>query len=155
MSTVVATANLRNNSTSSCGCKRKEITSKRMKTHGQTKSPTYRVWSSMRTRCTNSNATNYGQYGGRGIKCCQRWESFDLFLEDMGERPDGMTLDRIDVDGHYEPSNCRWASIQQQAKNKRKTKLINQDSLLAFLKTQNYLSEEQQQLIATNFFNHK
>jgi hypothetical protein len=70
-------------------------------------------------RCNNPKATNYKYYGGRGITVCDRWHSFINFLADMGERPAGMTLDRIDVNGKYEPSNCRWTTSSEQQQNKR------------------------------------
>ncbi len=148
----VFASNLRNGTTNSCGCLRSQLNGKRLTTHGQTKSPTYRVWTGLRTRCTNTKSTNYASYGGRGIKCCDRWESFEAFLEDMGEKPEGKSIDRIDVNGNYEPSNCRWASKQEQAQNRRQTKLVNKDTLLNFLRNQSYLTAEQQQKIANNFF---
>lgn len=150
--TNVNSANLRNNSTNSCGCLRKKISSEKFKTHGKTKSGTYRSWSGMKTRCFNKKSTNYYLYGGRGITVCDRWSKFELFLEDMGERPIGKSLDRIDVNGNYEPSNCQWASDEEQSQNKRKTKMFNKESLLAFLKTQDFLNEKQRMLIAENCF---
>lgn len=78
---------------------------------------TWRSWRGMRGRCLNKNASDYPRYGGRGVKICDRWGEFENFLEDMGERPEGMTLDRIDSNGNYEPSNCRWATAQQQQEN--------------------------------------
>ena len=80
--------------------------------------PLYTTWSGMRTRCNNPNADNYKRYGGKGITVCDRWDDSTLFVEDMGERPDGYTLDRIDSTGNYEPSNCRWASYAQQTANR-------------------------------------
>jgi hypothetical protein len=73
----------------------------------------------MKDRCTNQNHKSYNNYGGRGITVCERWMDFRNFLQDMGERPEGMSIDRIDVNGDYEPGNCRWATAQQQSLNKR------------------------------------
>jgi hypothetical protein len=148
----VNSANLRNGTTNSCGCLRKLMASEKFKTHGMTNSATYRAWSGMRTRCKNPKAINYSSYGGRGIDVCQRWELFENFFQDMGEKPIGMTIDRIDVNGNYEPKNCRWATNQEQAKNKRKCKLLNKDSLVNFLKTQSYLEKEHIEMIANNLF---
>lgn len=85
--------------------------------------PTYRTWQDMKKRCTNPRHKDWASYGGRGITVCERWRVFAVFLEDMGERPDGMTLDRRDPDGHYEPGNCRWATARTQARNTRKRHL--------------------------------
>lgn len=82
-------------------------------------SPTYRAWHSMINRCTNPRMRNYCDYGGRGVSVCARWRDFAAFLADMGERPAGLTLDRRDNDGDYEPGNCRWATTGEQARNKR------------------------------------
>jgi hypothetical protein len=76
----------------------------------------------MRNRCNNPNNKSYKYYGGRGIEVCERWGDFLDFIEDMGERPIGYTLERIDVDGNYEPSNCKWATWSEQVKNRRKYK---------------------------------
>lgn len=82
-------------------------------------SPTYKSWRSMLARCENRNNDNFHLYGGRGILVCDRWHDFTLFLTDMGERPIGTTIDRLNPDGDYGPGNCRWATSAQQAANKR------------------------------------
>ena len=87
--------------------------------HGQARTPTWLSWRKMRDRCLNPNATGYKNYGGRGIKICKRWNDFANFLADMGARPDGKSLDRINGNGNYEPSNCRWATAAEQSDNRR------------------------------------
>ena len=85
---------------------------------GMRKHPMYGSYAAMKNRCYNPNASDYYLYGGRGIAVCEQWmESFWSFLQDMGERPEGMTLDRIDPDGDYEPGNCRWATPAEQRHN--------------------------------------
>lgn len=91
---------------------------------GGKNSPMYALWSHMKDRCLNENNTRYKSYGGRGITVCERWMDFQNFLSDMGERPEGMTLDRIDNDKGYSPDNCRWATNKQQQRNKTNNKLI-------------------------------
>ena len=98
--------------------------------HGHTKrnggareSREYVVWLAMKNRCLNENAEEYTNYGERGIKVCTEWQgSFARFLADMGPRPPGTSIDRVDVDGNYEPGNCRWATVKEQARNKRNTR---------------------------------
>lgn len=82
--------------------------------------PTFRSWQRMMNRCFNPRASQFKYYGGRGVTVCERWKQFKLFLIDMGERPSGHSIDRFpDVNGNYEPGNCRWASVENQQRNKR------------------------------------
>lgn len=108
---------LKRGQTKSCGCLQKEVTSEIMTKHGLTNTPEYKIWKSMRDRINNPNNKAYGYYGGKGITYDPRWESFENFLEDMGERPKGMTLDRIDPNGNYCKENCRWADYSTQGYN--------------------------------------
>ena len=94
---------------------------------GRKKSPTYLSWRSMKLRCTNPSQPGWARYGGAGITVCARWQTFDNFLADMGERPEGMTLDRIDSHGNYEPSNCQWATRKTQQQNRDFTVWIEHD----------------------------
>ena len=88
--------------------------------HGRSGTSTYRCWSNMKERCNNPNRKDYPQYGGRGIQVCDAWmKSFTAFLRDMGERPEGLSLDRTDVNGNYEPGNCKWATKSEQSSNRR------------------------------------
>lgn len=97
------------------------------KKNGQTRvSSTYASWSNMIQRCLNEKSTSYSYYGGRGVKVCERWKRFENFLEDMGEKPDpNLTIDRIDNNGNYEKSNCRWENRKTQRLNQRKVKSNN------------------------------
>lgn len=115
---------LTNGHTRSCGCMAHEETSARFRVHGKAKTPTWQCWSNMRRRCTDATQPMYHLYGGRGISVCLRWSKFQNFLADMGVRPPGTSIDRLDNNGNYEPSNCRWATAVQQANNKRNNRLV-------------------------------
>jgi hypothetical protein len=108
----VGASPLRDGRTVSCGCIRI--------IHGLCNTKIHSIWNGMRQRCNNPKNPRYHQYGGRGIKICDRWDSFKNFLTDMGILPNGMSLDRIDINGNYEPTNCRWATQFQQSNNMRK-----------------------------------
>jgi hypothetical protein len=120
---VVRASTLKSGGTRSCGCLRSEITAKRNRSfnfkHGLCSAPIYAVWMSMVARCRNPKNAAYPYYGGRGIKVCRRWLTFENFHADMAPRPDGLTLDRIDNNGDYEPGNCRWTDWKTQRTNQR------------------------------------
>lgn len=115
---------LRIGNTKSCGCRKRNVLGESTTIHGGHGTRTYRIWKAMRTRCRNPKLRQYKDYGGRGITVCARWDSYSNFLIDMGEVPEGRSIDRIDVDGNYEPSNCRWATSLEQARNTRRNKTV-------------------------------
>lgn len=105
----------------SCGCLTREINARLATKHGERSNPLYCIWASAKSRCHQPKHSNYSNYGGRGIVMCERWRnSFAAFLEDMGPRPEGHTLERENNDGNYEPGNCVWATAKTQANNRRK-----------------------------------
>lgn len=120
---VVKSGDLRNGKSKSCGCLSSEVTSKLMRTHGKSKTRTYRIWKGMKARCYIQSEKRYMDYGGRGISVCDEWlNSYETFLRDMGECPKGYSIERLDVNGNYEPSNCKWIPLKDQARNRRKQK---------------------------------
>jgi hypothetical protein len=108
-------------------------------------SRTYGIWMAMRNRCNRPSHNKYSYYGGRGIKVCERWNDFAVFLADMGEAPDSLTLDRIDNDAGYSPQNCRWASSREQARHTRRRTEYEHDgerrSLIEWAETLNVSHE--------------
>lgn len=113
--------------TRSCGCLWRETVPGANATHRKTKTSIYRLWSMMLDRCRNPQNKRYARYGGRGITVCELWYNFENFYDDMGERPVGKTLNRINNDGPYSPDNCEWASLKTQARNKSTNKLLTHE----------------------------
>lgn len=121
--TIAQSKALRDGRHRSCGCLQKETATK----HGQEGSLTYTVWAQMKARCLNKRHKSYGNYGARGIAVCDRWMSFENFLADMGEKPDGLSLDRKDNDLGYFKGNCRWADNVEQGNNRRTNYVLEYD----------------------------
>ena len=125
---VVGRGTLVRGRTRSCGCLSRDRAIEVHTTHGHARvnnhSRTYRVWTSMWSRCTNPKTVCWVDYGGRGISVCERWKSYKNFLTDMGEAPPNLSLDRVDNDKGYMPDNCRWATQGEQSINKRNNRLV-------------------------------
>lgn len=121
---------IRGGQVQSCGCLRRETSARIARenaTHGHCSgeiSPTYKSWAAMRERCLNPNHSHYARYGGRGIAICDQWGDFDNFLMDMGERPNGKSLDRIDNNEDYSPDNCTWSTPKEQGRNRKDNRLL-------------------------------
>ncbi len=135
--------------TQSCGCLQQEATAAASRTHGLTHTPTYNSWYAMRQRCHYKGSISYPRYGARGIKVCKRWrDSFKNFITDMGTRPKGYYLDRIDNSGDYTPSNCKWSTKKDQARNRRTSRMITAfgktKCIAAWAEESNYTSPSNQ-----------
>jgi hypothetical protein len=132
---VVRGGDLRSGHSTSCGCRSRELFVERNTKHGHARrgnlTQAYHCWVSMHQRCDNPRNRNYANYGGRGITVCERWKTFVNFLADMGEPPPGMSLDRVDNNGNYEKSNCRWTTRIQQNRNQRRGKRKHRRAELA------------------------
>lgn len=140
-------SNLMNGTTKSCGCLQKERTSKSRYIHGCShKTSEYSSWTNMKTRCYNNKSEDYNDYGGRGIMVCERWKnSFDNFIKDMGEKPSAQhSLDRMNVNGNYEPNNCKWSTDSEQTRNKRSNVWYEHNGMKMILQDwANYLGASQ------------
>lgn len=128
ISTVISN-NLRRGITRSCGCLKRDSNAAR--THGMCRTRPYRIWAGMKNRCHNPKAYDYAYYGARGICVCERWRhSFENFIEDMGlPTTDHHSIERINNDGNYEPSNCRWATQQEQVSNSRHCRMLTHNGV--------------------------
>lgn len=136
---VVPLERVRGGLTNSCGCLRRDATRDRSLRHGhkvgRVETRTYKAYSHAKARCFNPMDEKYPQYGGRGITMCREWvDDFSAFLADMGECPPDRTLDRVDVNGHYEPRNCRWATSRQQARTRTDNVLVEHEGRNVVLK---------------------
>lgn len=125
----VSGCHLARGKSTNCGCLRPERTRAIRLKHGKSDTVEHNIWMAMIHRCRNEDGTAWHNYGGRGISVCQRWlDNFESFLSDMGQRPSPQhSIDRIDVNGNYEPSNCRWATKKEQSRNQRKNIIVDMD----------------------------
>lgn len=123
--TIVNVGDFNSGHTKSCGCHRRDVLRVIKRTHGMTETAEYRAWCHIRDRCEREANAKYDRYGGRGIKVCDRWQVFENFLSDMGKKPSRWhSIERNDNDGDYEPSNCRWATMNEQAQNKSNNVMV-------------------------------
>ncbi len=145
---------LRRGEIQSCGCYHKERTSAVHTKHGKTRTPIYAVWRSMMQRCYDKNSHAYNRYGGRGINVCPEWQSFEGFYKDMGDRPEGKSLERINNDGDYAPENVIWADAKAQARNRRSTVFIEHNGERKSLAEWSELSGVKLQTLWARIFKH-
>lgn len=124
MEKLVSRCNLIQSHSTSCGCFHRERTGDSHRTHGKSKTRTYKIWKGMRGRCLNKNNPEYKRYGARGISFSARWNKFEAFLEDMGECPEKMSIERVNNNKGYFPSNCKWATAKEQARNTRANRIL-------------------------------
>lgn len=145
--TTALSPNLRKGLSSSCGCLKTDLQRQRMTKHGNgikgAETLLYRTWKNMRQRCLNTSHPRYLDYGGRGVTICDRWNDFATFAQDMGEAKEGLTLDRIDVDGPYSLENCRWADNKTQMRNKR-------NNVWVYVQGQRMVREDARKLLGVN-----
>jgi hypothetical protein len=129
---IVPTTSLRNQSTRSCGCLNADVNKAKLRArpeHGMSGSPLFPIWRGMMNRCYRPETIGFKNWGGRGIKVCPRWHDVTAFIADMSPRPPGATLDRINVDGDYEPSNCRWVSLEENNNNRRNSMRLTHEGV--------------------------
>lgn len=115
---------LKNGNTKSCGCLNSEMAAERLRTHGKRNAAIYAIWNNMMSRCHNPKDKAFSNYGGRGIAVCDEWHTFEGFYADMGDKPEGMSMERIDNNGNYEPGNVEWKTAKEQANNRRSNVLL-------------------------------
>lgn len=139
---LIVAINLLTGNSTSCGCLHREQLSEYSRTHGRSSTPEHKTWEAMRQRCLNPRNPSYPQYGGRGIRICDRWMAFENFYADMGRRPVGTSIDRVDVNGDYEPDNCRWATAVEQMRNTTRTFEAHEPEQIRWLVDSGYTQRE-------------